>query len=596
MFRTQSKIATLAIVFGLAALGIWNQPNRQAQAQVKEVVVGITIKCPYENAIESSCWSGAYWSLTQLEGIQSVEQHANGYNCTARVFLKEGSIPVPDPEKWAAQFKEQVDETILFRGVEITAIGTVEGSNQLRLTIPGAPMALELKPFEHKLQWNSKKQTPREPEPSERDAYLQLASQMTISPSASRFEITGPLSKTETGWKLEVREYRVAIALVTSAPRLVETVADSPEEDSSSVESIPQGEKEKIAKVVDLTFQQLRNRYPNQQPVKRGVHAKDHGCVKAEFRVVDGLADEYRIGLFSEPGRRYDAWVRFSNAATLVLPDDTLDESGKRVPGSRGMAIKLLGVSGTPLIPPHGALTQDFLMVNHPVFAFANVEDYEVLSTVLADPANNENPKNFFAIQFAKQGAAAARAKRTLEIVGKIRAADVSSGAFQPQPRSPVDCRYFSGAPFMFGSNAVIKFSATPVDPNLENPTETNDPNYLRKALVQRLQVREGARSVVFQFQVQKRSITDLKVEEDIEDACTEWPEAKYPFVTVATLTIPPQEFDTEERRLACENLFFTPWHGISELRPLGGINRMRKAVYEASSALRHHPKEQAAP
>lgn len=364
---------------------------------------------------------------------------------------------------------------------------------------------------------------------------------------------------------------------------------------NSTVESVPANENDKISNVVELTFQQLRNRYPDQQQVKRGVHAKDHGCVKAEFRVVDGLAEAYRVGVFSEPGRRYDAWVRFSNAATLVLPDDTLDESGKRVPGSRGMAIKLLGISGTPLLPPHGALTQDFLMVNHPVFAFANVEDYEVLSTVLADPANKENPKNFFAIQFAKQGQAAQRAKRTLEIVGKIRALDVASGAYQPQPRSPVDCRYFSGAPFMFGKNAVMKFSAVPVDPSLESPASTDDPDYLRKALISRLQPRDGAKPVVFQFQIQKRSLDDLKIEDDIEDACTEWLETKYPFVTVATLTIQPQDFDTDERRLACENMFFTPWHGIHEFRPLGGINRMRKAVYEASSALRHHPKEPAA-
>ena len=99
---------------------------------------------------------------------------------------------------------------------------------------------------------------------------------------------------------------------------------------------------------------------------------------------------------------------------------------------------------------------------------------------------------------------------------------------------------------------------------------------------------------MVFQFQVQRRAARNLNVAEDIENVCNEWPAAKYPFETVATLTIEPQEFDSPERRVACENLFFTPWHGVSEHRPLGGINRMRKAVYEASAGMRHLPKEPA--
>ena len=36
------------------------------------------------------------------------------------------------------------------------------------------------------------------------------------------------------------------------------------------------------------------------------------------------------------------------------------------------------------------------------------------------------------------------------------------------------------------------------------------------------------------------------------------------------------------------ENLSFTPWHSLPEHRPIGGINRVRKAVYLAVSTLRH--------
>jgi len=37
-----------------------------------------------------------------------------------------------------------------------------------------------------------------------------------------------------------------------------------------------------------------------------------------------------------------------------------------------------------------------------------------------------------------------------------------------------------------------------------------------------------------------------------------------------------------------CENLTYTPWHALPEHRPLGGINRVRRAVYESLAELRH--------
>ncbi|MGE3818775.1 MAG: di-heme-cytochrome C peroxidase [Isosphaeraceae bacterium] len=390
-------------------------------------------------------------------------------------------------------------------------------------------------------------------------------------------------------WRDFTEEERYALVEYMKAlghPAAVDEPAEAP------MELIPEGEAAQIDHIVALTIQQLKNRYPAQKRVARAVHAKDHGCVSATFEILPDLPQEYRVGVFAEPGRRYDAWVRFSNAATLVLPDDTIGKDGKPAPGSRGMAIKLMGVEGDPLLPPFGAVTQDFLMVNHPVFAFANVEDYEVLSEVIADPANKEDAENFFKRRIAQGGAARERALKTLAIVGRIRARTVAEGAFQPQPASPVDSRYFSAAPFRFGEGHVMKFSAVPLDAPADPKPNVADPNYLRNALIDRLAVREDARPVVFEFKVQRRPAAGLDLAVDVEDASAEWPESRFPFVTVAKLTIPPQDFDSPERRALCEALFFTPWHGLESHRPLGGINRMRKAVYEASSGFRHQPKE----
>jgi hypothetical protein len=178
-----------------------------ARAQVREVVVGITTTCPYENAIEGGCWSGAYHALLQLDGVKSVDKAANGYNCTARVYLSKDGLP--DPDKWAAQFKKSVDQAYTFRGVEITASGTVSGDgNGLVLRIEGIEGPIALRALEHKLQWNSKKATARQPEPDEREAHNQLASRIKDAKGTDlKVKVTGPLLKTDTGYALEVREF-----------------------------------------------------------------------------------------------------------------------------------------------------------------------------------------------------------------------------------------------------------------------------------------------------------------------------------------------------------------------------------------------------
>ena len=56
----------------------------------------------------------------------------------------------------------------------------------------------------------------------------------------------------------------------------------------------------------------------------------------------------------------------------------------------------------------------------------------------------------------------------------------------------------------------------------------------------------------------------------------------------VADLTIARQVFDTPERIAFGEGLSFSPWHGLDAHRPLGGINRVRRTVYETISKLRH--------
>ena len=370
---------------------------------------------------------------------------------------------------------------------------------------------------------------------------------------------------------------------------------------TTDFEQVPAGEAGQIDAITQLTIAQLKRRYGGDKPILRGVHPKDHGCVQATFEVLDPLPDELKVGVFAKPGRKYQAWIRFSNAAPLVVRDSTATEHG-----SRGAAIKLMGVDGSRLLDDVGPPTQDFLMVNHPVFAFSNVEDYLALSRILQE--DDDKPGRFFAERILRNSDTSPvmtdpmtrRAVRSGIIATRIRSLKVSTdpkvlGAYQEPPISPVDNRYFSGAPYLFGPGKAMKYSIRPRNPRTGVAPDVADENYLRKGLLERLNG-SGAEDVVFDFQVQVRAKDELrgKLDTEIEDACFEWDEAAFPFVTVATITIPKQDFDTEDRRRKCEALFFTPWHGVAEHQPIGGINRLKLGVYRASSGYRHVPKEPA--
>lgn len=90
----------------------------------------------------------------------------------------------------------------------------------------------------------------------------------------------------------------------------------------------------------------------------------------------------------------------------------------------------------------------------------------------------------------------------------------------------------------------------------------------------------------LFDFLVQLQTDPDTM---PVEDPTVPWDDGvAAPFIKVATIRIPIQSFESKEQMEFGENLSFTPWHAVADLRPLGGINRARKRVYEAISARRH--------
>jgi hypothetical protein len=372
----------------------------------------------------------------------------------------------------------------------------------------------------------------------------------------------------------------------------------------------PEQEAKQIVETTKLTVKLLDKRYPPPKQILRGVHPKSNGCVKATFTINPDIAPEFQVGLFAEAGKQFDAFIRFSNAAAVVGPDtaeliDPVTKNEVDEHGSRGMAIKVLDVGGEVLIDDNGAHNQDFLMINQPMFAFANTEDYLRLDRVL--DRDNDVAAGFFAPLQLKLNPAALTEEQKRGILAYMEAENISEedvlrieasfkivkGIIQKTDvGNPLGIQYFSAAPFLFGSDRVMKFSAKPcIDvPPAHSPPRPRPENYLRDALTETLSSNE---ELHFDFMLQVRSDgegDDL----GIENASSLWDEEKYPFVSVAKITIPaPQlEVNSDENKAHCEKLAFTPWHSLVEHQPIGSINRLRKSVYQASAEHRLEKKD----
>ena len=325
-----------------------------------------------------------------------------------------------------------------------------------------------------------------------------------------------------------------------------------PNIDPSLSESLYPNEAATAKQIADTIEMSIRKEYVTDIAL-RDAHPKAHGCVRAEFKINETLPPLLAQGVFI-PGKTYQAWIRFSNGSSNAKQADIKKDA-------RGMAIKLLEVSGKNLSDENSS-TQDFIMINHPVF-FAN-DPARYLSFMQDINSDKFLKKLHIPFALGAKGTWIALNSRN-----KIS--------------NPLQTRYWSMVPYQLGlgdHRQAVKYSAracsTIVSPIPARPNR----DFLREALRTSLQESDAC----MEFLVQPRTSTSMSV----EDSMTEWKEAQAPFYKVATIHIPKQVFDTPEQNKFCENLSFTPWHALVEHKPLGGINRMRKIIYEQISRVRH--------
>jgi hypothetical protein len=292
---------------------------------------------------------------------------------------------------------------------------------------------------------------------------------------------------------------------------------------------------------------------------RRGQHYKQHGCVRAQFEVLADIPDRFKVGLFAKPAT-YTAYVRFSNGSQA---DDTKADI-------HGMAIKLTGVPGRKVLETEAtATTHDFILADNPVFFIRDTDEYvRFMENFVATVPFGKPPLKFM-VWLA------------LHHPWDLR---VLMGFRRQIQDSPLTAQFWSQVPYAFGldGRTICRYSTVPQPGNIISPIPPaqRGPAYLQQAMIDHLTV--AGRAAKFNFMVQLHDDATPAV---IDNPTVIW---DTPSQCVAVITIPPQQFASAEQTSFGENLSYTPWHALPEHRPVGQVNEIRKAVYLASSTLRH--------
>ncbi len=322
--------------------------------------------------------------------------------------------------------------------------------------------------------------------------------------------------------------------------------------------------EDNIAEQISKMFQEIvkkgyASRPGDARPARRDAHAKHHGCAIGKFIVENKLPMEFQKGVFATP-KEYKAFIRFSNGS--------FDLKADKIPDAHGVAIKLIGVKSNLLneTETNGEdNTQDFIMIDNPVFFMRNAESY--ISLFIAQSKGPEAMK-----EWMKEHPYEAK---------------IIFDSLNKRNPSPISAQYWSQTPYKFGENSAIKFTIKPCKNQtfITIPENKRGPDYLKETLAKHLKRKNACYDFFIIPQKDSQAMP-------IEDSTIEWTPSwngKNNIFKVATLILPKeQQPDSDKAMKFCEDLSFTPWHGTEEMRPLGGVNRARKIVYLETSNLRH--------
>jgi len=321
----------------------------------------------------------------------------------------------------------------------------------------------------------------------------------------------------------------------------------------------PEAERAEFDRLArDIMLVQLKNaKTASAQGVPHGpdrtFHAKSTLATDRAELAFAGLPGELQAG-FAQPGRAYPVTVRFSNANGTGQPDSK--------PDLRGVALRVHVSPGE---------SHDLLMTNFPVSHARNARQFVEFAKATAGGRLSQLLGMLRLIWLF----GLRETVRMLKNVMTARRRTVSSVATET---------YWSRGAARWGPALAVRYLLRPAPDTVPAPSPpADDPNYLSTEAARRL----AAGDIRFELCIQRYVNEDST---PIEDTAVAWTEQVSPVEPVAVLTLERGDLssvDALAQAQVIERTAFNPWNTTDEFRPLGNLNRARKAVYDASSAQR---------
>ncbi|MBE7941932.1 MULTISPECIES: catalase [Ramlibacter] len=275
----------------------------------------------------------------------------------------------------------------------------------------------------------------------------------------------------------------------------------------------------------------------------RALHRKQVVAAQGTLQVLDGTPGYAQHGVFAEP-RDLEVWLRLSNGSFDRGPDAK--------PDIRGFALRVFGVAG-PSNFGQPTEVQNFTFINQERFAFRASDEF---------------------LGFVE---AAGRGGRSLarHLVSRY---GLIGGPLQLARMAASTARRFQG----FASetfHSVLPMACGPYAVRLRLlPAAANGPAARGKAdwsadFCDRLRARPLHWDLQMQYYADERSTP-------IEDPTVAW---ATPWSTVAHLMLPRQDLGSPAGQALARQVeagAFDPWQGLAEHRPLGEVQRARRATY----------------
>ena len=326
----------------------------------------------------------------------------------------------------------------------------------------------------------------------------------------------------------------------------------------ADVEPKIEDEDGKIKQLCDLANKIQQRNFAHHRHGFRTTHVKTQAIVKGSMTVTSDLPQHLAQGIFKKGGSTYPLGIRYANEP-IFLGDD-------RAPGPRGCGMKVFGVDGPgDFLDSAGEQThtQDFTFNNAPLLELTDLpttlEIFTLREKYFDDP------------------------DKLSEEVGKRKDKDLQFAPAQLPNQHFLSYTMYSQSAYRYG-DCVAKYALFPTGKFQQDLAEqakiTDKSDHEQHSIW--LRDYFTSNDAEFDFRIQ---LCQNLEQQPVEDTSQPWDEERYPFETVAKVTLAKGQdvFESKRRAFWDDNMKLNTWYGLEQHQPLGSVNRLRKTLYQAS-------------